>query len=87
MPLDPHTASRREGTKPVTSWDRWYNRSVRKVTRAMGPLPSHPGKIGALTWATSLKDWAGPFRYREPIVTEYDYIRYTPLSQLRNPRP
>jgi endo-1,3-1,4-beta-glycanase ExoK len=63
----------------------WFvdGRSVRKVTRAMGPLPSHPGKISALTWATSLRDWAGPFRYREPIVAEYDYIRYTPLAQLR----
>lgn len=60
----------------------WFvdGRSVRKVTR--GPLPSRPGKIGTLAWATNLKDWAGRFQYRPPIVAEYDYIRYTPLSQL-----
>jgi endo-1,3-1,4-beta-glycanase ExoK len=65
----------------------WFvdGRSVRKVTRAMGPLPSRPGKVGALTWATTLQGWAGRFQYREPIVTEYDYIRHTPLSQLRGP--
>jgi beta-glucanase (GH16 family) len=62
----------------------WFvdGRSVRKATRARGPLPSLPGKVGALTWATSLKDWAGPFRDRPPIVAEYDYISYTPLAKL-----
>jgi endo-1,3-1,4-beta-glycanase ExoK len=63
----------------------WFvdGRRVRKVTRAGGPLPSLPSKISALTWATSLQGWAGPFRYREPIVAEFDYIRYTPLPELR----
>jgi endo-1,3-1,4-beta-glycanase ExoK len=64
----------------------WFvdGRSVRKVTRTMGPLPSHPGKIGAFIWATNLSEWAGGFTFLEPIATEYDYISYTPLSQLRD---
>jgi endo-1,3-1,4-beta-glycanase ExoK len=64
----------------------WFvdGRRVRKVTRARGPLPSHPGKIGAFIWATNLSEWAGGFTYQYPIAAEYDYILYTPLSQLRN---
>ena len=59
----------------------WFidGRSVRKVTRAKGPLPSHPGKIGAFVWATHLSDWAGGFAPNSLIETVYDYIRFTPF--------
>jgi beta-glucanase (GH16 family) len=66
----------------------WFidGRSVRKVTRAKGPLPSHPGKVGAFIWATQLSEWAGGFTFQNefPITIEYDYISYTPLSELRD---
>jgi hypothetical protein len=53
----------------------------------VGPLPSHPGKIGAFVWATHLSEWAGGFTLKDLIAAEYDYISHTPLSELRGRRP
>jgi beta-glucanase (GH16 family) len=75
-------------------WQRnsieWFvdGKSVRKVTPAtVTALPSHPGKVGAFIWVTTLTEWAGGFEYQGPTATAYDYISYTPVSHLQDPPP
>lgn len=66
---------------------RWYvdGRLVHTENGSRGPLPAKPGKIMVNLWpgAGDTEEWTGPFAYDgTPIRAYYDWIKYTPASEL-----
>lgn len=61
---------------------RWYidNKLVRETDDNV-PIPTHPGKIFLTLWSGSpkVKDWLGPFEYKEDADAEFSWVKYTPL--------
>ncbi|WP_158453665.1 beta-glucanase [Paenibacillus beijingensis] len=66
---------------------RWYvdGNLVHTENGSRGPLPTSPGYIMVNLWsgAGPAEIWTGPFTYNgTPIRAYYDWIKYTPASQL-----
>ena len=63
----------------------WYvdGQLIHSVTE--GPLPSTNGRLMMDVWAahSDLETWAGPFNYTGPVSAQYDWVNYTPLSELK----
>jgi endo-1,3-1,4-beta-glycanase ExoK len=60
-------------------------KEVGLATAKLGPIPSVPGEIMTNLWATQNADgWAGPFEYSKPIQAHYDWMKWTPLADMKS---
>ena len=60
-------------------------KEVGRATAKLGPIPSVPGEIMTNVWATQNADgWAGPFEYSKPIQAHYDWMKWTPLADMKS---
>src|SRR5688500_16638542 len=68
----------------------WFvdGKPVHREDGSRGPLPQHAGAFIVNVWpGNTVDNWLGKLQYEKPVQAEYEWVRYTPLSQLGAENP
>lgn len=63
----------------------WFvdGKPVHREDGSRGPLPQAAGAFILNFWpGNTVESWLGPLEYDKPVQAEYEWVRFTPLSQL-----
>jgi endo-1,3-1,4-beta-glycanase ExoK len=68
----------------------WFvdGKPVHREDGSRGPLPRAAGAFILNVWpGNTVESWLGPLEYDKPVQAEYEWVRFTPLSQLGSEPP
>jgi endo-1,3-1,4-beta-glycanase ExoK len=68
----------------------WFvdGKPVHREDGSRGPLPQAAGAFILNVWPGNTVDgWLGPLQYTKPVQAEYEWVRFTPLSELGAEKP
>ncbi len=68
----------------------WFvdGKPVHRENGSRGPLPQAAGAFIINVWpGNTVDNWLGKLHYEKPVQAEYEWLRYTPLSQLGAENP
>src|SRR6185503_16985549 len=63
----------------------WFvdGKPVHREDGSRGPLPQAAGAFILNVWpGNTVESWLGPLEYDKPVQAEYEWVRFTPLSDL-----
>lgn len=68
----------------------WFvdGKPVHREDGSRGPLPQAAGAFILNFWpGNTVESWLGPLEYEKPVQAEYEWVRFTPLSELGAENP